>query len=97
MYSAPFLIPPFFDLHIENPSSLCVVPVHKVATKIQGKAEKNGILIGDTTLRRLPADKRICFTKHVDYPMSENEGPYPLHALTKYPDNQSITILIGLE
>jgi hypothetical protein len=61
------------------------------------KGRKKGILIGDTTLRRLHADKRICFTKHVDYPMSENEGPYPLHALTKYPDNQSITILIGLE
>ena len=65
-----------------------------LATKIQGKAEKNSILIGDTTLRRLHADKRICFTKQADYPMSENESPYPLHALTKYPDNQSIAILI---
>ncbi len=65
-----------------------------LATKIQGHAKDNGILIGDTTLRRLHADKQICFAKQEDYSMSENENPYPLHALTKYPDNQSITILI---
>jgi adenylate cyclase len=65
-----------------------------LAAKIQGKAEKNSILIGGTTLRRLHADKRICFTKQVDYPMFENESPYPLHALTKYPDNQSMATVI---
>ena len=65
-----------------------------LATKIQGHAKDNGILIGDTTLRRLHADKRICFRKQEDYSMSENASPYPLHALTKYPDNQSIAFLI---
>jgi adenylate cyclase len=64
-----------------------------LASKIQGRAKENGILIGDTTLRGLHADKRTFFTKQEEYPMSENGSPYPLHALSKYPDKQSIVIL----
>lgn len=64
-----------------------------LASKIQGRAKDNGILIGNTTLRGLHADKRTCFTKQEDYSMSENKNPYSLHALTSYPDNQSITIM----
>lgn len=63
------------------------------ASKIQGRAKDNGILIGDATLRGLHADKRACFTKHDDYFISENKNPYPLHALTSYPANPSITIM----
>jgi adenylate cyclase len=64
-----------------------------LALKIQGKAKENGILIGDTALRGLHTDKRICFTKQEEYPMSENQSPYPLHVMTKYPDKQSMVIL----
>lgn len=64
-----------------------------LASKIQGRAKENGILIGDTTLKGLHADKRICFTKQEDYLMAENESPYSLHTFTKHPDNQSVSIM----
>jgi adenylate cyclase len=63
-----------------------------LASKIQGQAEDNRILIGDTTLRGLHIDKRICFTREGEYLMFGNESPYPLHVMTKYPDKQFMVI-----
>jgi adenylate cyclase len=63
-----------------------------LASKIQGKADDNSILIGDTTLKGLHTDKRICFARDGEYEMPNNESPYPLHAMTKYPDKQSFVM-----
>jgi adenylate cyclase len=62
-----------------------------IATKIQAQAKENAILIGNTTLRGLHTDKRLCFAREGEYEL-ENKRAYPLHTMIKYPDKPSLVL-----